>query len=90
MGLIGVPATTNAIRAVAELGADISKHLSSGLNEENIRRAMYRGTLRGKKIGTVQRGYWITTAAELTKYMAYGAKRNRRQHGGNGRLQRMR
>ena len=39
MGMVGSPACVNAIEAVAELGADISEHVSQGLNAENIRRA---------------------------------------------------
>ena len=41
MGLVGVPATQNAIKAAAKLGADISQHQSSGLSEETIQRADY-------------------------------------------------
>ncbi len=39
MGLTGAPASANAIEAAGELGADISQHLSEGLNKENIGRA---------------------------------------------------
>ena len=39
MGLTGAPATEYAIKAAAELGADIRKHLSQGLSEQNIQRA---------------------------------------------------
>ena len=51
IGLSGVPASANAIEAAGELGAQISQHLSEGLNKENIGRAdhilvMTRGHLQ--------------------------------------------
>ena len=39
IGISGVSASENAIRAAAELGADIRGHISQGLNRENIQRA---------------------------------------------------
>jgi len=51
MGLAGIPASINATEVVRELGADISSHLSQGLNQENISRSdhivvMTRGHLQ--------------------------------------------
>ena len=39
MGLSGAGATANAVKATAELGADIRGHVSQGLNRDNIQRA---------------------------------------------------
>ena len=39
MGLIRAAATENAVKATAEMGADIRKHRSQALTEENIQRA---------------------------------------------------
>lgn len=39
IGMTGIPATANAVKAAAKLGADIRQHLSQGLNKRNIGRA---------------------------------------------------
>ena len=39
MGIIGAPATKNAIKATAKMGADIRRHVSQKLTRENIERS---------------------------------------------------
>ena len=53
MGMTGVPATENAVKAAAKLGADILQHLSQGLNERNIHRADHIFTMTSRHLSAV-------------------------------------
>jgi hypothetical protein len=52
----------------------------AGKSPEAIRKALQRGSLRGKHIGRS----WVTTRAELREWLAWGPV-ERRRHKGTGR-----